>query len=130
MGIGGTRLLGACLGVALSTLIVAGAATAGSCDQLVPTAMIEQGMVEGFRDIHCNAVYLGIPFAATTGGQNRCVEYSNLHPLYHTLLTGQLAGEHRRMLSSRTLLSRRRLTVRHVPKQLQTPNTADKMKIA
>ncbi|KAJ6445444.1 acetylcholinesterase precursor [Purpureocillium lavendulum] len=36
-----------------------------------PSAVIPQGTIKGFRDAHCNSVYLGIPFAATTGGKNR-----------------------------------------------------------
>lgn len=32
---------------------------------------IAQGGVQGFRDGHGNAVYLGIPYAASTGGENR-----------------------------------------------------------
>jgi hypothetical protein len=37
----------------------------------LPPAAVPQGKIEGFRDEHCNAVYLGVPFAASTGGQNR-----------------------------------------------------------
>ncbi|KAI6758503.1 hypothetical protein HG530_010743 [Fusarium avenaceum] len=41
------------------------------CADPLPRAAVPQGTVEGFRDEHCNAVYLGVPFAASTGGQNR-----------------------------------------------------------
>lgn len=37
----------------------------------IPHAALPQGDIQGFRDKHCNAVYLGVPFAASTGGQNR-----------------------------------------------------------
>lgn len=37
----------------------------------VPHVALSQGVVEGFRDSSNNSVFLGIPFAATTGGQNR-----------------------------------------------------------
>ncbi|KAM0722602.1 hypothetical protein Q7P37_002043 [Cladosporium fusiforme] len=37
----------------------------------VPYVDIEQGGVRGFLDGHGNAVYLGVPYAATTGGENR-----------------------------------------------------------
>ncbi|KAF2020341.1 acetylcholinesterase precursor [Aaosphaeria arxii CBS 175.79] len=32
---------------------------------------LPQAVIEGFRDTHENSVFLGIPFADTTGGQNR-----------------------------------------------------------
>lgn len=37
----------------------------------VPYVDITQGGVQGFRDGHGNAVYLGVPYAASTGGENR-----------------------------------------------------------
>lgn len=37
----------------------------------VPYVDIAQGGVRGFRDGHGNAVYLGVPYAASTGGENR-----------------------------------------------------------
>ncbi|KAJ4012411.1 hypothetical protein NW752_008097 [Fusarium irregulare] len=45
-------------------------ASGAPCPPLPPAA-IGQGKIEGFRDEHCNGVYLGVPFAASTGGQNR-----------------------------------------------------------
>ncbi|KAH9906202.1 Alpha/Beta hydrolase protein [Xylariomycetidae sp. FL2044] len=36
-----------------------------------PTVVLDQGTVNGFRDARGNSVFLGIPYAATTGGQNR-----------------------------------------------------------
>jgi hypothetical protein len=36
-------------------------------------APLDQGSVKGFNDAHGNSVFLGIPFAATTGGENRYV---------------------------------------------------------
>lgn len=36
-------------------------------------ASLQQGSVKGSLDSHGNAVYLGIPFAETTGGENRYV---------------------------------------------------------
>ena len=38
-----------------------------------PTIAIPQGTVKGFADKSGNSVFLGIPFAATTGGENRYV---------------------------------------------------------
>ena len=43
----------------------------GMSNSSVPHVNLEQGSVQGFRDNHTNAVYLGIPYAATTGGENR-----------------------------------------------------------
>lgn len=40
-------------------------------NQTLPRVTLEQGDVQGFRDNHTNSVYLGIPYAATTGGENR-----------------------------------------------------------
>ncbi|KAF3054154.1 hypothetical protein E8E11_011937 [Didymella keratinophila] len=36
-----------------------------------PRVTLPQATVEGFLDLHNNTVFLGIPFAATTGGENR-----------------------------------------------------------
>ena len=36
-----------------------------------PQVTLSQATVEGFLDVHNNSVFLGIPFADTTGGQNR-----------------------------------------------------------
>ncbi|KAK7992468.1 hypothetical protein PG988_001262 [Apiospora saccharicola] len=36
-----------------------------------PRVLLPQGTVDGFRDSHNNSVFLGIPFAQSTGGQNR-----------------------------------------------------------
>ncbi|KAM0549504.1 hypothetical protein ACHAPJ_009320 [Fusarium lateritium] len=49
----------------------AAAAACSDCRPIIPQAVIPQGTIKGFRDDHCNAVYLGVPFAASTGGQNR-----------------------------------------------------------
>ncbi|KAH7000726.1 Alpha/Beta hydrolase protein [Ilyonectria destructans] len=48
-------------------------ALASPCTVLpaIPTAVIPQGTIKGFRDSSSNSVFLGIPFAATTGGENR-----------------------------------------------------------
>jgi hypothetical protein len=37
-------------------------------------ATLDDGTVKGSIDEHGNSVFLGIPFAATTGGENRYVE--------------------------------------------------------
>ncbi|KHN94895.1 acetylcholinesterase precursor [Metarhizium album ARSEF 1941] len=56
---------------ALWTLIVPAVSKPSSCRLPAPIAKTRQGVVTGFRDTYGNAVYLGIPFAATTGGENR-----------------------------------------------------------
>jgi hypothetical protein len=43
----------------------------GSGNHSVPHVTLDQGAIQGFRDNHTNFVYLGIPYAATTGGENR-----------------------------------------------------------
>lgn len=45
-------------------------------------ASLQDGSVKGFTDSNGNSVFLGIPFAATTGGQNRYVT-----PCCHVRLT-------------------------------------------
>lgn len=50
------------------------AAQASSCSATTtPRATVAQGLVEGFLDSSDNSVFLGIPYAATTGGENRFV---------------------------------------------------------
>ncbi|KAM0420955.1 hypothetical protein ACHAPT_011198 [Fusarium lateritium] len=61
-------------GLALAASCFIPATAAASCSYSrpqVPSAVIPQGTIKGFRDEHCNSVFLGIPFAATTGGDNR-----------------------------------------------------------
>jgi hypothetical protein len=40
-------------------------------NQIAPHVTLDQGGVQGFRDSSANSVFLGVPYAATTGGQNR-----------------------------------------------------------
>ncbi|KAF4781032.1 carboxylesterase [Colletotrichum scovillei] len=47
------------------------ASTCSNATQSAPHARISQGLVKGFHDASCNSVFLGIPFAATTAGENR-----------------------------------------------------------
>ncbi|CAF3544972.1 unnamed protein product [Fusarium graminearum] len=63
-------ILSLATGLTLASSCVVAAPPAPPCPPLPPAA-IPQGNIEGFRDTHCNAVYLGVPFAASTGGQNR-----------------------------------------------------------
>lgn len=44
----------------------------------VPLASLEQGTVRGFHDNHTNSVFLGVPYAATTGGENRSVSFDRM----------------------------------------------------
>lgn len=49
----------------------------------LPAAWTTYSTVGGFEDTHGNSVFLGIPYAATTGGDNRCVL---LGPYFETLV--------------------------------------------
>lgn len=63
-----------CLGLALSSYLGAQAGCKCTISGVTrPTALTNQGPVTGFEDTHGNSVFLGIPYAATTGGANRYV---------------------------------------------------------
>ncbi|UQC90479.1 acetylcholinesterase [Colletotrichum lupini] len=47
------------------------ASTCSNATQSAPHARTSQGLVKGYHDASCNSVFLGIPFAATTAGENR-----------------------------------------------------------
>ncbi|KAJ8109135.1 hypothetical protein OPT61_g7679 [Boeremia exigua] len=60
--------------LSLGICIVADCQNPPSAREIVggaPRVALNQGTVEGFLDPHNNVVFLGIPFADTTGGQNR-----------------------------------------------------------
>ncbi|KAK7429799.1 hypothetical protein QQZ08_003644 [Neonectria magnoliae] len=66
------QLFTSATGLALAaSCLPSAAAAACNIGRSVPNAVIPQGTVEGSRDASGNAVFLGIPFAATTGGENR-----------------------------------------------------------
>lgn len=67
---GFARLLQAAACLSLTASPAAAVPCAGRSPQ-PPVVALPQGTVHGFRDAHDNPVYLGIPFAQTTGGQNR-----------------------------------------------------------
>ncbi|KAH7402385.1 Alpha/Beta hydrolase protein [Phaeosphaeria sp. MPI-PUGE-AT-0046c] len=70
-----------CIGLkCLSLAFLVGQAAVAGANPLPPkprqgdegaTARLQQGDVKGFTDSHGNHVFLGIPFADTTGGENR-----------------------------------------------------------
>ena len=74
MGIAGKLYMGV---VASSLASTTGAAalekpsTYACHNRTAPHVALSQGDVQGFRDSHANSVFLGVPYAATTGGQNR-----------------------------------------------------------
>jgi hypothetical protein len=74
MGFGEVIDKAVCFGLTLSAYVggLAGCKCTVSGVTL-PTALTTQGPVRGFTDTHGNSVFLGIPFAATTGGANRYV---------------------------------------------------------
>ena len=67
MGLRGTLLTAAGFGLVASDVTYA----YPSGNHSLPRVNLEQGAVQGFRDNHTNSVYLGIPYADTTGGENR-----------------------------------------------------------
>ncbi|KAH8660723.1 carboxylesterase [Tricladium varicosporioides] len=61
-----------CLASALSSRFQVRAGCSCTIDEeTFPTALTNQGQVSGFQDASGNSVFLGIPYAATTGGDNR-----------------------------------------------------------
>lgn len=59
-------LLGICIGAECRN-----AAPSRKFEDGAPRVTLKQATVEGYLDLHNNSVFLGIPFADTTGGQNR-----------------------------------------------------------
>jgi hypothetical protein len=62
------------------------------------TAALPQGPIKGFTDSYGNSVFLGIPFADTTGGENRYVLASQ--KVFTLLLTTLTDGKHLKMSRS------------------------------
>ncbi|KAI0470565.1 Alpha/Beta hydrolase protein [Xylariaceae sp. FL0804] len=54
-----------------SAALAASAQASAARRSAAPAVVLPQGTVQGLQDSSGNSVYLGIPFAATTGGQNR-----------------------------------------------------------
>jgi hypothetical protein len=76
MGLGDIIEKAVCLGLALTHYL--GGQAGCKCtisDETFPTALTNQGAVRGFEDANGNFVFLGIPYAATTGGSNRYVVF-------------------------------------------------------
>jgi len=67
MGLKGTLLTAAGCGLVASDVAHGYASNTTSS----PRVSLEQGDILGFRDNHTNSVFLGVPYAATTGGENR-----------------------------------------------------------
>ena len=59
---------GACLAITTAALWFVRVSGCGNDNG--PTVVLDQGLVHGFQENNTN-VFLGIPFAETTGGQNR-----------------------------------------------------------
>ncbi|KAK2001712.1 carboxylesterase [Colletotrichum falcatum] len=66
-----TAAAAAALAVSCLPPCLAAASSCSDAASAAPTAVTAQGTIEGFRDASCNSVFLGVPFAATTGGENR-----------------------------------------------------------
>lgn len=58
----------AALGVSMTASSITAAAILRN---VTPSVAIDQGTITGFTDASGNSVFLGIPFAETTGGENR-----------------------------------------------------------
>jgi len=98
----------------------------------VPTASIRQGQVIGARDASGNSEFLGIPFAATTGGKNRyATKYSDLFlsPKFTARLT-LLDGCRLKQLPNSSVLSRPPSMAQHVLKPSQTLYSLSSRRIA
>lgn len=75
MGLVNVLTTGASLVLAVAS-VFPHAAVAACANITRPTSVVlPQGRIKGFRDDSRNAVFLGIPFAATTGGENRYVDH-------------------------------------------------------
>ena len=59
---------GVCLAITTAIFWFVQVSSCGSVD--APTVVLDQGLVRGFQESGTH-VFLGIPFAQTTGGQNR-----------------------------------------------------------
>lgn len=57
-------------GIAFAIACFGFESVAGGCASQ-PSVTLPQGTVKGFRDASGSSIYLGVPFAATTGGENR-----------------------------------------------------------
>ena len=69
-----TVLLGPSICIALAFARQVAGAALYKCEisnTTAPTAFTAQGTVNGFTDANGNSVFLGIPYAATTAGDNR-----------------------------------------------------------
>ncbi|OBR03230.1 carboxylesterase [Colletotrichum higginsianum IMI 349063] len=68
----GIALAAACLSpMVAAASSCSSSSSANSTRAAVPSAVLPQGTIRGFRDASCNSVFLGVPFAGTTGGGNR-----------------------------------------------------------
>lgn len=94
------------------------------------TAALPQGPVKGYTDSYGNSVFLGIPFADTTGGQNRYVSYSEQisHPLLTIFADGRLLRMSRNCSLVRRLM--RPSMVLHVHKQSAGRHTHSRVRTA
>jgi hypothetical protein len=74
MGFGDVIDKAVCYGLALTSYLSGQAGTKCTIGGItLPAALTTFGPLTGFEDTNGNSVFLGIPYAATTGGANRCV---------------------------------------------------------
>lgn len=60
-----------CIALSFTRQVVAAPVYSPESETDAPTAFTAQGTVNGFTDANGNSVFLGIPYAASTAGQNR-----------------------------------------------------------
>jgi len=97
-----------------------------------PVIQLKQASVKGFTDKSGNGVFLGIPFAATTGGNNRYVSRFPKRSMLTSLTCHPLDGSHLKTCRDllRVLSSMLPDTVQHVRRQLREHRIRGKAKIA
>jgi hypothetical protein len=72
MGIANRIMQAGVVASSLASTTEAAAISTYAChNKTEPHVNLDQGGVLGFRDGHANSVFLGVPYAASTGGQNR-----------------------------------------------------------
>lgn len=76
MGLVNACRTGASLVLAASSIFSHAAAGARTNITRSINVALPQGEIRGFHDDSSNSVFLGVPFAATTGGENRFVDRS------------------------------------------------------
>lgn len=120
--------------VLVASFVAPGLAAPCTVLPAIPTAVIPQGTIKGFRDSSSNSVFLGIPFAATTGGENRYVRHTpdlqHIYPCVTHANTVPPDGEHLRTFPSPTQASARPPMAQHALRPFPVPFSASRARTA